>query len=173
MEFQLFGLISSGLALDLVASVQLQGTFDLISVQLYETYSPALRALSSGQTPESYAKELARRFNAGWSINFDDPLLPLQGSVFVKPENLLLGVSFLGPPKSAFFWPQELGRAYEAAPMEERPRGYAFWLIALEDTMAPRGPNATRRLSFAKELNDFLHVRPQGLQRRVSDVVAV
>jgi hypothetical protein len=40
----------------------------------------------------------------------------------------LLGVSWGSPPKWAFFWPEQLAAAYQAAKEVERPRGYSFWM---------------------------------------------
>ncbi|CAK9098329.1 Haloacid dehalogenase-like hydrolase domain-containing protein 3 [Durusdinium trenchii] len=136
------------------------GTFDLVSVQLYETYAPAMQALQEGISGEEYLQSWAAQFILGWTINFNDTSLKLQGhvDVAVPASHFLIGLSFGSPPKSAFFWPETAGAAYHDAPASLRPRGYAFWNIALEDSLAN---HSNRSLSFASGLNSFLHVRKQ------------
>lgn len=135
-----------------------EGTFDLVTIQLYESYAPAMQALHSGISEEEYLQSYAAQFLNGWTIHFDDPSLPLQGDVKIQVPHskLLLGVSWGSPPKWAFFWPEQLAAAYQAAKEVERPRGYSFWMIGLEDTF---GNHSNRTLSFAHGLNQFLHVR--------------
>lgn len=127
------------------------GTFDLVSIQLYETYSPAMQALFEGMSGEEYLQRVAAQYLSGWTIDFNDPKLTLQGliPVAVPQSHFLIGLSFGSPPKSVFFSPKTAKAAYMKAPVHQRPRGYAFWNIALEDT----------HLSFASGLNSFLHVR--------------
>lgn len=74
--------------------------------------------------------------------NFLDLLYPLISSIKqsvhgftagdvkiqVPHSKLLLGVSWGSPPKWAFFWPEQLAAAYQAAKEVERPRGYSFWM---------------------------------------------
>lgn len=134
------------------------GTFDLVSVQLYETYAPAMQALSEGMSGVEYLRSWAAEFLSGWTINFNDPTLRLQGNVpiMVPQSKFLIGFSFGSPPKSACFWPETAEVAYMTAPILERPRGYAFWNIAMEDSLAN---HSNRSLSFAAGLNSFLHVR--------------
>mmetsp|Transcript_82293 Transcript_82293/g.130119 ORF Transcript_82293/g.130119 Transcript_82293/m.130119 type:complete len:223 (-) Transcript_82293:133-801(-) len=146
-----------------------EGTFDLVTIQLYETYSPAMQALHSGISGEKYLQSYAAHFLKGWTVHFDDPTLPLQGDVKIQvpSSKLLLGLSFGSPPKWAFFWPAQVAAAYQAAKEAERPRGYSFWMIGFEDSFRNRS-NGT--LSFARGLNQFLHVRGG---RRMQSVSAV
>eukprot|EP00438_Fugacium_kawagutii_P004251 Skav208255 [mRNA] locus=scaffold2399:20928:21638:- [translate_table: standard] len=136
-------------------------TFDLVSVQLYETYAPAMEALSKGMPGALYLQSWAAEFLSGWTIDFgDDPSLKLQGpvSIMVPQSKILIGFSFGSPPKSAFFWPETAKQAYFSAYPSLRPRGYAFWNIAMEDSLAN---HSNRTLSFASGLNSFLQVRPR------------
>ncbi|CAK9098328.1 Haloacid dehalogenase-like hydrolase domain-containing protein 3 [Durusdinium trenchii] len=137
------------------------GTFDLVSVQLYESYAPAMQALQEGISGEEYLQSWAAQFILGWTINFNDTSLKLQGhvDVAVPASHFLIGLSFGSPPRSAFFWPETAGAAYSNAPAHLRPRGYAFWMIGIEDSLANK---SNRSLSFAFGLNSFLHVRKQG-----------
>jgi len=51
----------------------------LVTIQLYESYAPAMQALHSGISEEEYLQSYAAQFLNGWTIHFDDPSLPLQG----------------------------------------------------------------------------------------------
>lgn len=138
------------------------GTFDLVTVQLYESWSRADQALlqEAGQ-PALYLQDWAARALAGWTVNFTDAALPLKGEreVKIEQQQLVVGLSFGaedGSGKSAFFWPSAAGRAYMAAAPELRPRGYAFWNLQL-DGGAANGTGAT--VDFARGLNAFLRTR--------------
>ena len=75
------------------------------------------------------------------------------------PQQLVVALSrgsADGSGKSAFIWPADAAAAYEATAPARRPRGFAFWNIAEEGTTANGTDTA---LSFAPELNSFLHVR--------------
>lgn len=136
------------------------GTFDLVSFQLYETYSRADQALlQRGVAGSAYLQDWTRRVLEGWDVEFKDPRLPFQGTVRVRlePRQLVIALSFGSiAGKSVFFWPEEAGAAYLAARPDQRPRGYAFWNIHLDGTSA-NGTN--RSVDFATGLNAFLHVR--------------
>ena len=137
------------------------GTFDLVEVQLYETFAPALRSLDAGMLGEDYLRLWAANLLGGWMINVTDPLLPLKGlvSVHLDSSRLIAGLSFApggSAGRSAFFWPDQIRQAYQAAEPLWRPRGYAFWNIALEGSKV-NGTNGS--VEFASSLNSFLHVR--------------
>jgi hypothetical protein len=108
-----------------------EGTFDLVSVQLYESWSRADQALIQQNTPPaSYLEQLVGNLSEGWSVNFDLlPGLRVQGNytVHVEPTRLLLGLAFGsddGSGKSAFFSPESAKEAYSQGVL--KPRGYAF-----------------------------------------------
>ena len=65
-----------------------------VSVQLYETYAPAMQALSEGMPGHEYLQSWAAQFLGGWTINFNDPTLRLQGQVpvMVPQANFLIGL---------------------------------------------------------------------------------
>jgi len=135
------------------------GTFDLVEVQTYETFGPALRGLQSMSGSE-YLQTWAADLLRGWVINVTDPLLPQTGllPVAVPPSRLLIGLSFGGGGggRSACFWPESIRIAFETAEPSQRPRGYAFWNIG-QDGRKMNGTN--RSVSLARSLNSFLHVR--------------
>ena len=130
------------------------GTFDIVIVQLYESWSRADAALLAGGVPgDVYLRSWARAVLAGYDVDFPEG----RRTVAVKPTQLVVGLSSGDKDgKSAFFWPSACAAAYAAAPPSERPRGYAFWNINLEGTNAN---GTTAKLSFAPELDAFLHVR--------------
>ena len=65
----------------------------MVSVQLYETYAPAMLALSEGMSGVEYLRSWAAEFLSGWTINFNDPTLRLQGNVpiMVPQSKFLIG----------------------------------------------------------------------------------
>eukprot|EP00927_Polykrikos_kofoidii_P080270 TRINITY_DN7713_c0_g1_i2.p1 TRINITY_DN7713_c0_g1~~TRINITY_DN7713_c0_g1_i2.p1 ORF type:complete len:404 (+),score=58.56 TRINITY_DN7713_c0_g1_i2:33-1214(+) len=130
------------------------GTFDLVIVQLYETWSRADQAVQIGTPPDLYLQRWTSAVLNGWMVNFSDPLLPLQGERMVRPstQQLVVGLSFrdeIGKP--VWFSPEALRTAFESAPSVQRPRGYAFWMI---------GADFEEGLVLAKGINDFLQIRP-------------
>jgi len=138
------------------------GTFDLVEVQLYETFSPALRSLCGGMPGDEYLRLWAAGLLGGWSINITDPLLPLKGlvPVHLEPSRFIAALSFApgsSAGRSAFFWPEQVQTAYQEADPSSRPRGYAFWNIAMDGSKVN---DTSRRVDFARSLNSFLHVRP-------------
>ena len=137
-------------------------TFDVVIVQLYESWSRADHALLDlGTREDDYLASWTKRMLDGYAVDFggdgDAPTL-----VKVTPSQLVIGLSRGGADgKSAFFWPRNAGKAYNNAAAAQRPRGYAFWNIPLEGQTV-NGTNAT--LSFAPTLNEFLGVRAHGRQ---------
>ena len=68
---------------------------------------------------------------------------------------------FTGPsPRSAFFWPEEVGAAYaELAARGTAFRGVVVWEAGAEGDVPP---GRTEPLYFARECNKFLKTRPGG-----------
>jgi len=141
------------------------GTYGLVTVQLYESWSRADQLLL--QVGEAAADILAATWAAatpagGFEVDFGDASatgLRVGGRlpVVVPPSALIVGLSRGDAGgKSAFFWPADCGAAYEATLPPGRPRGFGFWNIASEGGTV-NGTNAT--LAFAPTLNEFLHVR--------------
>lgn len=138
------------------------GTFDLVEVQLYETFSPALRSLDMGMPGDEYLRLWSKALLAGWKINVTDPMLPLKGlvPVHLEPSRFIAALSFApgsSAGRSAFFWPDQVQRAYQEADPSKRPRGYAFWNIAMDGSKVN---DTSQKVHFARSLNSFLHVRP-------------
>jgi hypothetical protein len=106
-------------------------TFDLVSVQLYESWSRADQAiLQSGDPPGTYLAEWSEAITSGFTVDFGDSLARVKGeaTVLIDPTQLIVALSRGDAAgKSAFFWPEACGEAYNAVPASRRPRGYAFW----------------------------------------------
>ena len=151
-DFPYHGMNVYAYLLDAAAS----DTFAFVSVQLYESYSRAGAALAAGADPAGYLQTWAAAAIDGWTVSFPGGAR----NVSVDASKLVVGLSRgSGEPslgKSPFFWPSSCQEAYAAAPVSERPRGYAFWNIPSEGGTV-NGTNAT--LAFAPTLNAFLGVR--------------
>jgi len=138
--------------------------FDIVIVQLYESWSRAAQALQDGVDPSIYLQELAEAMIAGWTVDFNDPMLQIQGQRMVRVDasQLVIALSFGssdGSGKSVAFLPDSVGMAYSRASPATRPRGYGFWNIALDYAGGPFNGTG-RKVSLAAGINGFLHVRP-------------
>lgn len=136
-----------------------EGTFDVVTVQLYESWSRADQALlQQNVLPAQYLQHLVANFSEGWDVDFGIlEGLRVQGTykVHVEPTRLVIGLSHGSQDgKSAFFWPESLQEAYINATLH--PRGYAFWHIGNEGLVAN---GTSRKLELASGLDQFLHVR--------------
>jgi hypothetical protein len=110
-------------------------TFDVILVQLYETYSHLTYNLTQlGQRAEDYLAAWVPRIVEGWVVDFAadaNVSWPTQ-SVRVHPSQLLIGFGngWAGGAdhRNALVLPDEIGRAHaELARQGIPPRGYFFW----------------------------------------------
>lgn len=146
--------------------------FDLVLLQLYETFSHldyAAQALL--EPPADYLQTLVPAMGAGWWVDFSsDTALNFSSQRVVVPSAKLLvgfGNAWVqaapGTPRNAtrntFVSGEEIAVAHKAL-NDNAPRGYFFWVIG-EEGLIPKGSD--KPLFFAKELNDFLHVRNPGL----------
>ena len=118
-------------------------TFDLISVQLYESWSKANAAVYGASPPVAAAKYLedwATALAEGWVVDFGwIPALGLNSTkVVVEPSRLVVGLAnawagtLAGPGKgkAVLFWPDELETAWSAlAKTKLQPRGFMYWCV--------------------------------------------
>lgn len=138
-------------------------TFDIVDVQLYESWSRASYALDDkGITLATYLSGLIHTLVHGWFVDFSlDPLVqwPSQ-NVSVPASRLVIGFSFGssdGSGKSVFIWPAAVGQALAQLPPELAPRGVMFWNMNIDNSPA----NGTKTpCAMAAGFNAFLHVRP-------------
>ena len=146
------------------------GTFDLVSLQLYESWSVTNCMISPqayggrGMELASYLDRLVQTMSAGWRVDFElEPSLGLRNQTVVVPATrLLLGLAngwacsgHSSPPcKALFVEPGRLKTAWSK--LSTRPRGLFFWDIG--DEGKPFGTSRTP-LYLADAFNDILHTR--------------
>jgi len=157
--------------------------FDIVSVQLYESWSHANYEINVLKTPASAYIELwARTITYGWFINFAlYPGIDIPSQfVRVPPEKLVVGLAngwtgnatgnlYPGVTKALLIWPEDASVAYTALVNTSglpipgtnfssgAPRGFMFWDIGAESAIVPDGTG--RVLDMASGLNAFLHTR--------------
>eukprot|EP00929_Paragymnodinium_shiwhaense_P038651 TRINITY_DN20402_c0_g1_i1.p1 TRINITY_DN20402_c0_g1~~TRINITY_DN20402_c0_g1_i1.p1 ORF type:complete len:367 (+),score=8.59 TRINITY_DN20402_c0_g1_i1:66-1166(+) len=138
-------------------------TFDIVTIQLYETWSRASQALHSGVDPSAYLQTWWAAVSSGWTVDFgNNPDLRIRGKYTVRVDSsqLVAGLSFGNEVgSSVVFLPDVAGRAYLATPQHNRPRGFGFWNIAEDYGYGPIWLNGTQRnISLSEGLNKYLHV---------------
>jgi hypothetical protein len=140
-------------------------TFSLVTVQLYESWSRADEALLTAPSASAAAQEYlqkwwARLTDGSWTVVFGNATgLRVSGRrvMAVDPSQLVVGFSRGDAAgKSAFISPEDAATAWVQTAPHLRPRGFAFWNIAMEGSTA-NGTEAS--LAFAPGLNAFLHTR--------------
>jgi chitinase len=136
-------------------------TFDIVSIQLYETYSHCDYNITVlKQSPSDYLIQWVPRalnfyvdFSSDPSVN-----LPSQNVTLSKTQ-LVIGVAnaWAGGIKAILLMPNELSKAYTALLAQGMEfRGVVFWTIANEgDTPV----NQTSPLYMSAGINSFLHTR--------------
>ena len=141
-------------------------TFDLIMIQLYETFSHADYNITGApplarQNASEYLMNWVPRVLNGWFLDFAADAttgIPSQ-SVRVLPSQLVVGLAngWAGGTKTVLMMPAAVGAAYTALQSRGTPfRGCVFWTIA-EEGRVPVGQ--TEPLYMAQGLNAFLHTR--------------
>ena len=136
-------------------------TFDLTTIQLYESYSHADNNITVlGQSAAEYLAQFVKNVVAGWQVDFSsDPSINWpSGLVNVPAGRLALGLAngwAGGPsPKSVLIMPSDVAGAWSILGGENAPRG--FWDIPDEGRI-PAGQNTS--LYMARDLNAFLKTR--------------
>jgi len=138
-------------------------TFDLVLIQLYESYSHLSFNVSQlNQPPAAYLSAWVPSVLAGWFVDFGsdaDVNWPSQ-TVRVPQKNLLVGFAngwAGGSDKNVLIMPEDVGRAHAALDAQGlAPRGYFFWSISQEGSVPP---GQQTPLYFAAGLNDFMQTR--------------
>jgi len=127
------------------------GTFDVVAVQLYESWSKADQALIQQQVdPAEYLEDLVAKYATGWLVDFE-MIDGLRGqgniSVSVEPSRLVIGLSFGSTNgESAYFEPtQAVSTSFFGG--VEKPRGYSFWNLRMD-----------QEGTFANNTNNVLHL---------------
>jgi hypothetical protein len=141
-------------------------TFSLVTVQLYESWSRADQALLTAPSASAGAQQYLQQWwtrltDGSWAVDFGNITDGLRVSgrhiIAIEPSQLVVGLSRGDEAgKSAFIWPEDAAAAWGRTDPHMRPRGFAFWNIAMEGQTANGTENS---LAFAPGLNAFLHVR--------------
>lgn len=138
-------------------------TFDLIDIQLYESWSHAGYAIDVAGVPAAdYLERWIRLVLAGWNVDFSaDPSVQWPSQrITIAPEQLIVGFSFGssgGSGKSVYISPEDAGKAWAALPPTLQPRGAMYWNMQIDGGSA----NGTHHnVSLAKGFNEFLKTRP-------------
>ena len=143
-----------------------QETFDIVSIQLYESYTHLLynttvAPLETRQSASDYLISYIPDAIHGWEVDFasyPSAKLPSQ-RVSVSKTALCIGLAngWITQGKNALVMPDEAQVAYETLKAHGlEPRGFVFWEIEAEGEVPP-GQQAP--LYMAKGLNAFLHTR--------------
>ena len=142
-------------------------TFDLVDIQLYESYSPANRGITSGATQPAaqYLVAWIRAVQRGWTVNFSEvpEVQYANAHVSVEASRLVVGFSHgnAKPPhgKSLFIEPSAVAEAWAALSPEERPRGLMFWNLENDGGPAWFANGSRTNVGFASEFNRILRIR--------------
>jgi len=143
-------------------------TFDLISVQLYESWSYINCQIRSSQNPSEALRLFINTYENGAMMNFssisEELKIPALHRIYVQPRKLLVGFSFgMGAGKSIYIPPSRLSDALLGTtescgmPKERWPRGVFFWDMELDADRPVNGSDLT--VSFAAGFNNIFHVR--------------
>lgn len=149
------------------SSGQTVQTFDIVSIQLYESYTHmdynvTAAPAESQQTPSEYLTLWVPKVLGGWMVDFSSA--PEYGitsqNISVQKTALCIGIAngWADNIKNILIMPNEAEIAYNAlAAMNQEPRGFVFWAIDNEGQVPP---NQDLPLFMASGLNKFLHTRP-------------
>lgn len=119
-------------------------TFDIVFVQLYESYSKTSYALrTKHEVPSEYLKTLMFQYAQGWWVDFDqDPALGIHSQVVsLEPKQVVIGLANAWaeheakgePVKAVYLDEDEIASAWERMDsVGLAPRGFGFWDIADE-----------------------------------------
>ncbi len=140
-------------------------TWDLVDIQLYETYAHADYYINQkGVDAADYLVDWCRNVTQGWTVDFEnDPNSGLDNQIVrVPPEKLIVGFSFGtgSSGKTVFIWPDDVKRAFSR--MATPPRGVMFWNVNLDRLGVFNGTQRTDNYTLAAGFNAFLHVRSLG-----------
>lgn len=132
---------------------------DMVSVQLYESYSRAAYDINELGVPAStyitsYVEDLALRHEKFYVDFSQDPDLNMEGQMVHLPlTKLVIGLAngWANGDKTLYVDPPDAGRAYEGLVQQGRaPRGFMFWTIDEE---------GTNGIYMADALNRAMHIR--------------
>jgi hypothetical protein len=138
-------------------------TFDLVDVQLYESWAPANYHITTLGVPASeYLISWTKSMLEPFEVRFgDDPDLSLPTQkITIAASQLIVGFSFGsrdGSGKSVFIPPAAFGKAYRDLPAHQKPRGAMFWNADIDGRRPTNGTD--QNISLVTGLNAVLKVR--------------
>ena len=156
--------------------------YDFISVQLYETWSPAdFQTIGPpGMSQGAYLLQWARQMNAGWDIAFEKgaPEMKISNQqIVVPPSKLVVGLSRGSPAgssagKSVYFppsalrdvWAKQGTSAASGSALGEMLRGVMWWNVE-NDGGAVNGSATPENCLFSACFGEFVKTR-NGSERR-------
>eukprot|EP00037_Helgoeca_nana_P015600 m.146195 g.146195 ORF g.146195 m.146195 type:complete len:375 (+) comp23094_c0_seq5:16-1140(+) len=135
-------------------------TFDLVDIQLYETYAHAAFQLEVKMVPPAdYLVAWINQTLTPWVVDFASlPALAIPSQpVIITPDQLIVGFSMGGASgKSVYIHPDDVGVAWSRLPKNRRPRGTMFWNMEIDGGAA----NGTAvNVSLVRGFNKFLRTR--------------
>eukprot|EP00041_Stephanoeca_diplocostata_P034845 m.1207568 g.1207568 ORF g.1207568 m.1207568 type:complete len:209 (+) comp24586_c0_seq96:2193-2819(+) len=159
-EFKYHGLNCYALLLAKYGTTGSQNTFDLVDIQLYESWAHAGYQIDVKMVPaDEYLVEWIGKALKPFRVDFaQDPSVGLPSQALqISPSQLVVGFSAgAGDGKSVFIWPESVGVAWKALPKDLRPRGVMYWNMNLDGGTV----NGTdEHCAFAQDFNSFLRVR--------------
>lgn len=142
-------------------------TFDLVSIQLYESWSAAHHAITNQSVPfEEYLERWVDRLSKGWLVNFSSVGVGPK-RIAVSPDKLIVGVHVDMPhglpEKVLKVTPLQLQSAWsrlERRKQGHAPRGVMFWCVACGDSS-----------NLTTSLNSFLLTRASSYRPQASTLL--
>jgi hypothetical protein len=139
--------------------------FDLVDIQLYETFSHATYYINQvGVNASDYLVQWIQNVTNGWMVEFEnDRNSGLKNQVISIPyDKLIVGFSFgdNGNGKTVFIDPIDVKSAFTSlrSSLKQQPRGVMYWNAHLDQQHIYNG-TYNERFNLAKAFNRFLHTR--------------
>ena len=143
-----------------------EDTFDLVSIQVYESYTHMLYNMTippsnERQSAADYLTTWIPRMLNGWYVDFaSDPAFSFPSQMIsINKKALCIGIAngWADNTRNVLIMPEEAAEAYATLQASnQEPRGFVFWAVELEGEV-PKGQ--TEPLFMAAGLNEFLHTR--------------
>lgn len=142
-------------------------TYDMISIQLYESYSHAdYNVTQLAQPFSAYLFNIVQEYSAGWEIDFDmdAEVNDVNNQTVVIPTTqLVIGLAngWASSNSKALFVPtSEVRLGYDALDaIGLSPKGFVYWDIADDGMVIDVGDGVKVEFYMSKELNSILHIR--------------
>jgi hypothetical protein len=137
-------------------------TFDIVTIQLYESYTHVLYNVTElNQKASSYLENWIPEVQNGFFVDFSSfPSFGIESQQVAVSKTVLcigLGNGWADYSRNLLIMPNDLEIAYNnLLKLNIQPRGFAFWAIENEGDIPV---NSTTPLFMAAGINNFLHTR--------------